>query len=181
MRVAKALCVGLSCLGLILPASALQAARRPAAMAAQPPAPQPAKLTSDVELDATGTLRGQVVNVGGVPVAEAEVFLRQSGFQFARTRTDATGRFSFRHLRGGMYEVVVRGHSGLVRAWAAKTAPPAAEEIALVVVGHDLVRGQMPAEQFFASDAFVVTAMVAAMIALPIALHNSGDAGPVSP
>ena len=76
--------------------------------------------------------------------------------------------------------MLVGGHGRLVRAWAAQTAPPAARNIALVVAGGDVVRGQMPFEQFFASDAVIVCGMVAAMIALPVALNNS-DSGPHSP
>jgi hypothetical protein len=49
-----------------------------------------------------------------------------------------------------------------------------------VVVGSDVVRGQMPLECFCASDAFVITAMVAAVIAIPIAIHNNGGT-PASP
>ena len=50
-----------------------------------------------------------------------------------------------------------------------------------MIVGDSVVRGQMPLEDFFASDAVVVAGLVAAMIAIPIALHNSGSRRPASP
>ncbi len=51
-----------------------------------------------------------------------------------------------------------------------------------MVVGSEVVRGQMPLEDFFASDAVIITGLVAAMIAIPIAVHNSGGKDkPASP
>jgi hypothetical protein len=52
--------------------------------------------------------------------------------------------------------------------------------MALLVVGPDVVRGQMPLECFCSSDEFVVSLMVAAMIAIPISVHNNGGR-PASP
>jgi hypothetical protein len=121
------------------------------------------------------------MNVRGVRLAGEVVVLRQSGLERGRTITDARGRFWFGGLRGGIYRVVAGGRSLLVRAWAAETAPPAAGKVALLVVGPEVVRGQMPLEEFFASDAVVIAGMVAAMIAIPIAVHNSGRDKPASP
>jgi hypothetical protein len=206
-KLAKALRAGLGALGLVLPLSVLQAAPPTALRTAvdhvargrsregvetmrsgraqqtsyDPKTPRPTDQTDDVALDAGGRLRGQVVNVQGVPAAGATVWLRQAGLEPAETHTDALGRFSFGRLSGGLYQVLVGRQSRLVRVWAAGTAPPVAQDAALVVVGGDLARGQMPLEDFFASDAVVVTGLVAAAIALPIALHNSKDEEAVSP
>jgi len=176
----RTLCVGLSCLGLILPTSILEAAP-PAATAVRPEGPpRPQSRVGDVALDAAGYLLGQVVDRQGLPVADRPVALGQMGRQIARTRTDAFGRFRVGPLRGGTYHVSVGRHGELVRAWVARTAPPAAGDVALLVVGDDVVRGQMPLEQFFASDAVVICGMVAAAIAIPIAL-NSSHSEPCSP
>ena len=63
-----------------------------------------------------------------------------------------------------------------------RRSPPAARPLALMVVGSEVVRGQMPLEDFFASDAVIITGLAAAMIAIPIAVHNSGGKDkPASP
>lgn len=178
IRMLKALCVGLSCIGLILPTSVLEAATLPAAATTPRAAPQPAKLASDVELDAVGSMHGLVVDVEGVPAAGRTVVLHQMDRKLASTHTDALGRFRIGQLRGGTYRLSVGGHGRIIRAWSANTAPPAGEKVALIVVGGDVVRGQMPLECFFASDAVIIVGLVAAMIAIPIAVHNSGSSSP---
>ena len=51
-----------------------------------------------------------------------------------------------------------------------------------MVVGNELVRGQMPLEDFCSSDAFVITGLVGAVIAIPIILHNQdSDSQPSTP
>lgn len=182
LRAVKVGCIGLSLLGWILPVSSLRAAPPVAAASDRQPAPPPRGSVSDVQLDTGGRLHGLVVNIQGIPVAKATVSIRQPGRELASTRSDALGRFSVSRLRGGTYQLVVGGHGRLVRAWAPDTAPPAAEPFALIIVGADVVRGQLPAEEFFASDAVVICGLVAAMIALPIAVSNShGSEAPASP
>jgi len=179
----RTLCIGLSCLGWILPTSILEAAPPPATAIrpeAPPAPPRPQPRVGDVALDAAGCLLGRVIDRQGLPVADRPVALGRMGRPIARSRTDASGRFRVGPLRGGTYHVSVGGRGVLVRAWVARTAPPAARDVALVVVGGDVVRGQMPLEEFFASDAVVVCGMVAAVIAIPIAL-NSSHSGPCSP
>jgi len=177
-RPIKTLCVGLSCIGLILPTSALEAAPATAVATRRPVGPQPDELGSDVELDLVGSMHGLVVNVEGAPIANETVTLFQTGRELARTHTDAQGRFRIGQLRGGTYALSLGGHGRLIRAWTADTAPPAARNVALIVVGDEVIRGQMPLEEFFASDAVIIVGMVAAMVAIPIAVHNSGPSSP---
>jgi len=181
LRVLKVWCVGLSCLGMILPASLLEAAPAAAAKTSRQPAGHRAEMVSDLELDASGRLHGLVVNVEGVPVGHAVVSVRQMNAEVASTKSDALGRFSIGQLRGGTYQLTVGNQGRLVRAWAANTAPPAAKGFVLIIVGGDVIRGQMPLEEFFASDAVVVVGLVAAMIAIPIVVNNSHDSAPSSP
>lgn len=164
----------LSSLGVLLHGTMLWAGE-PGPPAAAPP-------VADVALSCDGTLEGLVMDVDGVPVPDAPVALFRGDKELGRTASDSLGRFRLGGLAGGTYRVAVGPHARLVRAWTADTAPPAAGEMALVVVGR-VVRGQMPLECFFASDAFVITGMVAAMIALPIAIHSSGGGSdvPASP
>ncbi len=188
LRILRALCVGLSAVGLLLPTSVLQAAPPRAAetprLAAREPGPlandvNPQKaFASDVELDAAGSMRGLVVDVQGARAADQEVVLRQPGRELARTRTDAMGRFRIGPLRGGMYQLSVGGGNRVVRAWAANTAPPAAKKTTLVVIGGEVIRGQMPLENFFGSDAVIIAGLVAAMIILPIAIGGSKPHSP---
>lgn len=168
-------CASLACLGLILPGSALQAA--------QPVrAPSPGNpLASDVELDPEGSLRGFAINVHGVPVAGAPVVVFNADREVARTSTDALGCFSVDGLRGGKYQVTIGRYARLVRTWAAGTAPPNTKRGAMIVVGDNVVRGQMCLKDFLCSDCVIITALVAAMIAVPIAVHNSDRKQPSSP
>ncbi len=169
---------GLSCLGLMLPASILLAGRPWACMDRRKAEQPTLEFISDVELDAGGVLHGVVVDMHGTPIAKAAVEIRQGDRQRARTTTDALGRFAAGKLRGGVYEVLAERQARLVRAWAADTAPPGTRQATLIVVGDSLVRGQLPLEQFCASDTFVVTGLVAAVIAIPIAMNQSRPASP---
>lgn len=177
LRNVKMPLVTLACLGLLLPPSWVAATE-----------PQQAKkrgapiAVSDVVLDAESGLQGVVVDIRGEPQAGVEVALVQQKTRLGLVKTDLQGRFRMAGIQGGMYMLQSGGQGRFIRAWTAAAAPPAAKPLALLVVGSEVVRGQMPLEDFFASDAVIVTGLVAAMIALPIALHNSGgDNAPASP
>jgi hypothetical protein len=181
VRILTAFAVGLSSLGLILPIEILNAA---------PPVPTPsaahvvkpkAEPVSDVKLDGAGYLHGMVVDLQGQPLANATVIVSQGKRDLAKIRTDGQGRFSAGPMARGSYLLKSRGQSRAVRAWMPQMAPPSAGQLAVLITGPDIVRGQMPLEDFFASDAFIITGLVAAMIAIPIAIHNSGSKEPASP
>jgi len=181
VRVFSTIAVGLSCAGLILPAPTLNAAP-PASTARTPQPVRPqAKTVSDVKLDSAGYLQGMVVDLQGTPVANATVIVSRGKQDLAKANTDKRGRFSAGPMGRGSYLIRSGGGSRAVRAWAPQIAPPAARDLALLITGSDVIRGQMPLEDFFASDAFVITGLVAAMIAIPIAVHNSGSKDPASP
>ena len=173
----KSLAIGLACAGMIWPAGAIEAV--PPAAPGQSKRPQETAVVQDVGLDGSGRLRGMVVDPSGTPIAHAVIVLQSGDREVGRAETDGLGRLAIGPLRGGTYLLKVGGQGRLVRLWAANTAPPAAKNVVLVVLGGNLVRGQMPLEDFFASDTFVVVGLVAAMIAIPIAVHNSGR--PASP
>jgi len=165
------------CLGLVLPVSAVQGGDKQHAAASR------AQLeVADVALDAQGGLQGVVVDVHGAPQPSAKVVVVQQKREVGQVQADKFGRFRLSGLRGGVYVLQSGGQARFVRAWANKAAPPTAKSAALIVTGDGVVRGQMPLEQFFASDAFVIVGLVAAMIAIPIALHNQGgSSSPASP
>ncbi|MFH1919241.1 MAG: carboxypeptidase-like regulatory domain-containing protein [Planctomycetota bacterium] len=174
VRTLKALCVGLSAVGLLVPSSVVDAST-PVTLAT---APKPVSLVADAELDSLGFLHGRVFSARGVPAAGVTVVLRQTDRELARTDTDALGRFRLGQLRGGTYELSVGAQGRLVRAWAANTAPPAAGDVVVILGDGEVVRGQMPLEEFFASDAVLLIGLVAAMIAIPVAIHNSKPSSP---
>ncbi len=208
VRVFKAFAVGLSSLGLILPATILNAGPPlPATRTTRSVEPQfsevapktdaynsrnlnrslqlaatkKSKSVSDVKLDAAGYLHGVVVDLRNRPVANTLVVISRDNRALAELRTDSQGRFSAGPLGRGIYLMQSGGQSRAFRVWTPKMAPPAAGQLALLVTGSQVIRGQMPLEDFFASDAFVITGLVAAMIALPIILNNSGSKTPASP
>jgi len=173
----RSFAIGLACAGMIWPAGVIEAA--PPTAPGQSKGPPQATVVQDVGLDGSGQLRGMVVNPSGTPIAHAVVVVQSGDREVGRAETDGLGRFAVGPLHGGTYQLKVGGQGRLVRLWAANTAPPAAKNMVLVVLGGNLVRGQMPLEDFFESDTFVVVCLVAAMITIPIAVHKSGR--PASP
>ncbi len=174
-------CVVLACLGIPLQSTTVHGARPAVGQSHPDSASYLLGIVGDVELDVNGSLHGVVINLHGVPVAHADVVVRYADREIARTSTDALGCFSAEGLHGGTYLVTVGNNTRLYRIWVACTAPPKTSRLALVIVGGDLVRGQTPFGAFFASDAFIVTGMVGAMIAIPIAVHQSNNDTPSSP
>jgi len=177
-RSLRSACLGLACLGLVLPGGL--------APGAQPSAGTPRTADKacetppigDVELESNGTLRGMVVNLQGVPLGKASIVVRQADRELGRTSTDGQGRFSLDGLRGGTYHVAAGRWAKMFRVWGPNTAPPRAKQVALLVVGEDVVRAQMTLEEFWTCEPIVITAMLGAMIAIPIAVYNNGPASP---
>ncbi|MDP6447556.1 MAG: hypothetical protein QGG36_26540 [Pirellulaceae bacterium] len=97
---------------------------------------------SDVALAAGGQLRGQAVTPNGQSAKDAIITLVQRGETVAKTKADKDGLFQFSGLRGGVYAVAVNGQTrGVFRAWAPRTAPPAASQAVLVVADGQAARG----------------------------------------
>ena len=154
---------------LWVPGVSLAAAPAPILLAGDVPA-------SDVQLGPQGVLYGVVVDVQGVPLSRASVVLQREGRQVATVETDALGRFAVGELQGGTYVVAVGPYVRVLRTWANNTAPPKTRDMALIVVGDGVVRGQrplLPLERVFASDQFVIAAMAGAAIALPLSVQHS--------
>lgn len=163
----------LACMGLLIPQTS---------QAASPtdwsPASTPAVLVeraepavTDVALAAGGTFRGQVVDQQGLPLAGAKVSLRQLQTEVAATTTDADGNFSVSELPGGVYLVMAGPTSGLYRLWSPGTAPPGANDSAMLVAGGNLMRGQ-GGWMYWATNPWVIGGVIAAAITIPIAVTN---------
>jgi len=148
--------------------------------------------TADVTLTAGGVLQGQVIDCQGAPLAKIPVSLRDRDRQSSGTVTDQYGRFAVGNLRGGVYQIVAGGGYASYRLWSPGTAPPSAEQTALLVASQDVVRGQWcgrsgrrccpgwGAVTFWMSNPWIVAGIAATAISIPVAINNSEDT-PTSP
>jgi len=167
--IVQSIAVWLAMLGICVPQ---------VAFAATPPQPQ----AIDVSLHEGGSLLGQVVDAQGKPLADSQVVLQNTNRKLASAKTGGNGFFAFRGLRGGVYQVVAAKGHGTFRAWAPGTAPPAAQQGALIVAGQETVRGQCGPMGFWLCNPWVVAGIIAAAVAIPVAIHNAdNDSTPSSP
>ena len=198
MKIAKmlrTLVVVTAALGFLLPNSLLAAAQ-PAKASHKTPVARNQTLTRDVALQKGGVLQGRFVDAGDgsasdgstsdgstsdVPIAGAPISLLYNNRVVARTQTDKQGRFTFSRLRGGVYQVAAPDTQQLYRLWAAGTAPKAAEQVARVVAGQSVVRGQHANGQNtkgqvgkWLKSPLCLAAVAATAIAVPVALNQSG-------
>jgi hypothetical protein len=126
----------------------------------------------DVAIGTQG-LTGRYVNTEGVPIPNHPIQLRQEGRVIATTHTATDGTFCFVAVRGGLYELAAHDAVVLTRVWAAGTAPPQASSHVVLVSQDTLVRGQRPFAEII-TNPLVIGSVIAAAIAIPIAVHNSG-------
>jgi len=171
MTVLKTGAVALACLGMLLPTPVLHAATGDAG--SKQDADGRVQAVADVALDDGGTLRGQVVDPQGNPVAQTTVSLRRVDGQLVTTVADQSGEFQFTGLRGGTCRIAAGGTTRVYRLWAPRTAPPAARVAALVVVDEQQVLGQGGSILRCLRNPWIVAGIVAAAIAIPIAIHNA--------
>jgi hypothetical protein len=162
----------LACLGMILPASWIEAAESSAPTPTANAGALGVPAIVDVALSEQGTLQGSVIDPQGSPVPRVSVIVGQTGQAKAYAQTGAEGQFSVSGLRGGVYQVMSGQGAGTFRLWAADTAPPGARHSAMIVTRSTTVRGQMPMGDFFATDAFIISAIVVTAVAIPVAIHN---------
>lgn len=134
-----------------------------------------AAMALDVVLGARGTLSGELRDRQGRIRPRIPVVLWKGENVVQRVRTDTKGRFQFAGLRVGVYRVIAPDASVGCRAWTAKIAPPAARQSLLLVADDVSARGQQPLKERFVANPFVMGTVIAAAIAIPIAIHNSGD------
>lgn len=168
--------VWLAAAGLLLPASNIAVAAPPVEV---PQQDRPAQV-ADLVLAEGGMLRGIVVDGSGIPMIKTEVVVMRGGEVAGKTNTDLLGQFSVSGLRGGVYQVVAGQGGATLRLWDAKAAPPSARLAALVVGSPHVVRGQLPFRKAYYSDAFILTAIVVAAIAIPIGISNARNIKPSS-
>ncbi|MBM3999910.1 MAG: carboxypeptidase regulatory-like domain-containing protein [Planctomycetes bacterium] len=163
----RAACIAGACWNLIVPG----------ALRADGPVPSGLSVL-DLRTDAARSVRGQYVDANGRPIAEARVGAWRNGQSVAESLTDRDGffRFTLDGRPGGIYELRGADASVVCRIWAPRTEPPQARDAALLVSGRDTARGQRPFCEVISNPLVIATA-IAAAIAIPIAVHNSGDDG----
>ena len=179
MQSARHAIVALSAIGLLIPRAAIaapQPSAAPRTSALPVVAPPQSSSVLDVALDNGGILHGQVVDPQGKPLAGVGVQLWRQQRSAGTATTNAGGYFELAGLQGGIYQVDAAQSHDTWRLWAPRTAPPAAQPAAMVVAGGNTARGQMGAGRYWI-PALVVTGIVAAAIAIPIAVSNSNNNG----
>jgi len=137
--------------------------------------PQKQPLALDVKLDAKRGLHGELRDAQGKLMPKTDVTLWQQKQLKQRTLSDAQGRFRFTEVRGGIYQIATPEAAITCRAWTAQAAPPHARESLLIVTNIYSARGQQPINEVFCYNPFLMGTIIAAAIAIPIAIHDSGD------
>ncbi len=128
----------------------------------------------DVQLGGNGLLRGMCRDSSGRPLPGVPIVIRHQLRPVMTVRTDSQGVFSVKEMRGGVYQFEAPDAVSVVRVWAEGTAPPQAKEAVTLVSEPDRVRAQRPFAEVI-TNPLVVAAVIAAAIAIPIAVHNSGS------
>lgn len=155
-----------------------------------PAAGDPSIHVVDVALGHNGVLYGQLVDRQGRQLPICEILLT-NGVSEWTTYTDDEGNFRVDGLVGSTYQVQAAGQTQIVRAWAEGTAPPQAIDGLLLVHDSSVVLGQhcgtpvcgnmVRYAKHPLANPFIFGGLVAAAIAIPVAIHNSGDDTPASP
>lgn len=150
---------------------------------ASDPQSSPVAETVDVTLTSHGEMQGYVVDSQGVPVADVAVRLTTDAGRVIQATSDEKGRFGYRGLKGGAYQLHTDMGVILFRAWTTQAAPPQSAATLLVVHDNTVVRGQWAPDpqvnNFFVrmkrvmSNPFAVATIVGASVAIPVAIHNA--------
>jgi hypothetical protein len=163
-RLCQQIAAAVATLGLLLPQTVF--------------AGPPVRPSTDVALGQGGLLVGQVVDQQGVAQAGVPVVVQQGQQPVVRTATNDQGQFYARGLRGGQHQIVTPGAQVAYRFWAANTAPPAAQNTAVVVADSQVVRGQWgygPGGAWLGwvrAHPYITAGVIGAAIAIPLAVAD---------
>lgn len=168
MRRIKGIAVALACFGIVLPVNVLNAAADQTVQDNTGPA-QTLNI-GDVALGDQGLLLGRAVDQQGHALDGAAVQVYFGNSKVAKVVADQNGHFAVQGLRGGVHRIVAGQSQQVVRLWVANTAPPAAQQTALVVETDNVVRGQLGGV-----DIFTLGFLAASVTAAIYAINNNGD------
>ena len=166
IRFMKGMAASFATLGLMFPQARLLA-DAPAPKAPVSKSTQVNRIP-DLLLTSGGKMTGRVVDHSGKVIEGANVVLKQGNKEIAQTVTNSEGIYSFKNLKGGVYQVGSGNTDGVFRVWSEKTAPPTAKEHALLVMGENGARGQFGSVDptLVLLTAGVITAVVLSAIAV---------------
>lgn len=136
-------------------------------------APYSLALVSDVALQAGGVLRGRVLHAAGQALPHKTVQISRDGQLVQTVYTGREGQFTAGPLRGGVYRVSAANVSGVARLWAPNTAPPGAKP-QLWIVSGPVSRAQMHPAATIMGSPMLITGLVAAAVAIPVAMTSHG-------
>ena len=144
-------------------------------------AAEPAPAILDVALADGGVLHGQVINAQGAGAAGMPVYIRTQDRDVAAATTAADGGFAVQGLKGGVYQVsTLQGH-GIYRLWSPGTAPPVAQNGAVLYtqssavdsnVVHYTQNGDGGGLKMLLTNPIVIAGIVATAVAVPVALNQ---------
>jgi carboxypeptidase family protein len=176
-RFVKGAAISLATLSMIFPQARLMADGTPAPSRAAAKATQVATIP-DVALTTGATFSGRVVDHTGKVLEGAQVTVRQGKTEIGKTVTNREGLYAFQNMKGGVYQVSSGNTEGVFRVWAEKTAPPAAKEHALLVMGEKGARGQFGGVD---PTLVILTGLVIADLVVDAITLNKVNDIPVSP
>ena len=129
----------------------------------------------DVALDVKSSFRGEVHDREGQPRSNTRVELWRADQKVQQAQSDAHGKFVFVGVKSGLYQVRTATSVAACRIWNGKLAPPSAKAMLLVVTSESTMRGQQPLNEVFCFNPFVMGTIISSAVAIPIAVHDSGD------
>jgi hypothetical protein len=164
--------IALTCTGMM--SAQLAQAAGPTTVTPATPVRAASNTIQDISLQDGGVLTGTVLDDQGAPRAQVPVLVSRQGNVVAKTETDANGQFTVQQLNGGVYEVQTAASTGIFRLWAPRTAPPAAQTVAVLAPQAGIVRAQMRGGSALSwlANPWVLAGLVAAAIAIPLALDD---------
>jgi hypothetical protein len=166
IRFMKGMAASLATLGMMVPQTRLLA-DAPAPKASVGKTSQVNRIP-DLALTAGGTMSGRVVDHSGNVIEGAKVVLKQGNKEIGQTVTNNEGTYSFKNVKGGVYQVSSGNTDGVFRVWSEKSAPPTAKGHALLMMGENGARGQFGSVDptLVLLTAGVITAVVLSAIAI---------------
>ena len=124
--------VWLACLGWLMPL--------PGSGTAESANPGAGRAVYDVRLGEDGSFNGRLLDPTGTPLPGQTILLRQADNILARSRSDDRGEFSFKRVRGGVYQVTIGASAVACRAWTKPAAPPSATGQLAIVTRPEIIR-----------------------------------------
>jgi hypothetical protein len=132
------------------------------------------RLSRDVMLGKDGVLRGKLIDIHGQPVAGGRLAIHHRQVMLDRATSDESGTFKLAVKKSGAFLLTVNGTAISCRCWQPEIAPPSARGDLILLAPENAVRGQRPFADVITNPLFI-GAVIAAAVAIPIAVANSGD------